>query len=132
MSRNTTYAAGSEVKSADLNAMQDCTGALQTIQSVTTAIALHNLALAATTSVLRVNPTAGVSMSGMVGGVDGRRVEIWNVSATGFGLTFTDLDAGSSLGNRIILSGVGLLAPRGCALARYFSADSSWRVAVLG
>lgn len=136
-SRNTTYAAGSQVKSADLNAMQDQivlihARTLSGIQSEAIGSSgSDNLAIAADTGILRADPAAGGgTLTGMTGGADGRAVEIWNVDAGSDTVTLAHQSASSTAANRFICPGGAnlVLAVGERASARYFSSESRWRV----
>jgi hypothetical protein len=126
-------ASGSAVQSGDLAVTGTTTaqGAVvqSGIQSTPVTTSLNNLALTATTSILRADPVGGANaLTGMTGGTDGRLIEIWNVdAANSFDINNEDTD--STAANRFITQGGSALTigPGQRAVARYFSADTRWR-----
>jgi hypothetical protein len=141
-SRNTTYAAGSQVKSADLNDLQDQIIALAagTIGPVKWAVDISPAALGSdqndwnptslsTAQVIRASAsTSGIDLTGLSGGADGRLLALVNVGTT-YTLTLKDENASSSAANRFALGGYDLaINPTGAAILIYDATSSRWRV----
>ncbi len=154
--RARTYAALSQVKSADLNAMQDAhtalydllTGQAQGIWSqvdLATPWALTGIITPATlgggntndyaptglaaANVIRQTPEAGGTsvITGLTGGTNGRVITIHNIGAAN--LSFAH-DATSTAANRFLLPGAATLviSQQGSATFWYDTTSSRWRL----
>jgi hypothetical protein len=83
------------------------------------------------TAVRQTVNAAGSALGGLTGGVDGRHVEIYNISTGGAEtLTLNHEDAGSTAANRFLCpaGAAVVVANRGCVVLRYDATDSRWRV----
>ncbi len=143
ISRNTTYVAGvSEVKSADLNDLQDKTldiwkGLTQIISPAALAggSTTHNYApagLVASTQLLRQARSGGgggLTVTGLVAGVDGQTLWFVNLSnAVVQNITLKMEDAGSTAANRFAIPADIAIPPDGAVLLYYDGTTSRWRV----
>lgn len=101
--------------------------ALPTVQNVTTVAGNNNdVALNATATTLRVT-TSGVSnnvLTGMSGGVDGRRVNICWINSLS-GLSTSQEDASSAAADRF--TAIRALSAGGCVEAQYDGTSARWR-----
>ena len=81
----------------------------------------------ATASVWRLSSNAGQNISGIAGGVDGRRIHIANIGSNIF--TLQDENAGSVAANRIRTSGTGLgITEQGGCELWYDIISFRWRI----
>lgn len=83
-------------------------------------------------SVLRLNPSASISITGIVGGSDGRVIVLLNVNTGGFDVTIESDDAGSTSGNRFAIGRDMILAPGEGATFVYDNTQTRWCLAGRG
>lgn len=81
----------------------------------------------ATANVWRLTPTGAQNISGIAGGVAGRRISIFNLGSSQ--ITFQDESASSTAANRIRTSGAGLaVTEQGGVELWYDGTSSRWRI----
>jgi hypothetical protein len=84
----------------------------------------------ATASVLRLSSDASRTVTGLVGGVDGRVVVVQNVGSND--IVLADADIGSTEGNRFALDGDLTLGADTGAILLYDATASRWRLLAVG
>ena len=86
----------------------------------------NNLTIAATSTTIRLNPASTLTLTGIIGGVDGRIIFLDNVSTVN--VILSDDDALSTAGNRILLDVNQTLLPNQSCALKYDVTSSRWRL----